>query len=155
MKNKVGDFKREVREAAAYVTYTQKQAIEAQQELNQRRKLLRLAESRGVYGKELLSRKKFPVSSQARYKLFNEIIRNEGLRYVYRDRRRNGDLSVKVLGGRFPNRHSRVHPILRKLADEVTHNLSYDTYNDSTFKVERFVFHNIPGKSKYALGRKA
>lgn len=94
-------------------------------------------------------------SSVERYALFNEMLKVYGYvgggghfsKRVYRDRTKTGKLSIKVDNMKLVHRK-----IARKLCDKVSTGVSYVSYCGIGHKqqFERYIFHNIPGRSKFA-----
>lgn len=81
-------------------------------------------------------------ASTTRYQMFNEALRGCGVGRIYRDRRKDGTLSVKI-EGRVP---TSLKKYLISLADEskMVSGTSYYMDEHCTTKVRRYYFSGIP-----------
>lgn len=148
---KISELRYRVRQAEDYAKELKREFSAAVVDWQAKKQELRSAEKEGKVFQKMMTSKTWPSSSVARYKLFNEIVSRNGYTIHYRDRLKSGGISVKVFVD------PSLRKVLRSLCDEVSRGTSqaYNGFEMSPTKYERYIFHNIPGKSKYAKRRAA
>jgi len=148
------DLQEELKQANRDVKYAQNEMEMASHRVHAAEKSLRDFKVNEAAVKKA-ARKPLPTavksfSPQSRYQLFNEMLKRDGIKDVYRDRAKDNGVSVKVfLRGETKKR-------ARRLCDEVSvtkHNgkdcWSYACMgNGKIHRVERYIFRNVLGEKK-------